>query len=96
MRKEWMPVKWSQIKVGTLVKIEKDTEFPADILLLKSSRDNGVAMVDTLNLDGESNLKEKAAFPKIQELDEQQIQDFDGEIHCEMPNENLEKWDANI
>jgi magnesium-transporting ATPase (P-type) len=52
-----MPRRWQDIQTGTLVKVDKDTEFPTDMFLLKSSRENGVAYVDTLNLDGESNLK---------------------------------------
>jgi magnesium-transporting ATPase (P-type) len=60
-----MPVKWDLLKTGTLVRVDKDSEFPADMFLLKSSRDSGTAYVHTLNLDGESNLKEKLAVPKI-------------------------------
>jgi P-type E1-E2 ATPase len=96
MRKEWMPVKWIDIKPGKLVKVEKDTEFPADMFILKSSKDSGIAFVDTLNLDGESNLKEKTSLPKIQDISDEDILNFDGEIYCDVPNENLEKWDANI
>ena len=91
-----MPKKWVEIKPGYLVKVEKDTEFPTDMFLLKSSKDSGIAYVDTLNLDGESNLKEKGSIPKIQEISDEDLLNFDGEIHCEGPNENLEKWDANI
>jgi len=47
--------------MGELIKIYKDEEFPADMLLLKSSKENGLAYVDTMNLDGETNLKEKNA-----------------------------------
>lgn len=96
MRKEWMPKKWIDIKTGQLVKVDKDTEFPTDMFILKSSKDSGVAYVDTLNLDGESSLKEKRTVPKIQEISDEDILNFDGEIHCDVPNENLEKWDANI
>jgi hypothetical protein len=41
MRREWMPTKWISIKMGTLVKVEKDTEFPADMFILKSAKDGG-------------------------------------------------------
>ena len=91
-----MPIRWERIKLGSLIKVEKDTEFPTDMFILKTARDAGNAYVDTINLDGESNLKEKFALPKIQELSDEQVLDFDGEIHCDLPNENLEKWDANI
>ena len=38
----------------------KDMEFPADLLLLSSQKD--IIYVDTMNLDGENNLKEKFVF----------------------------------
>lgn len=96
MRNEWMSRSWTDIKLGTLVKVEKDQEFPADMFLLKSSRDNGLAFIDTLNLDGESSLKEKSAVPFVQDLTDENLLGFDGEIACDVPNENLEKWDANL
>lgn len=52
--------KWKEIKVGDIVKVLKDYEFPADLLLLGSKKD--VVYVDTMNLDGETNLKEKFVF----------------------------------
>ena len=36
-----------------MIKVIKDEEFPADIVLLKSDKDSGIVFVDTMNLDGE-------------------------------------------
>lgn len=36
-----------------MIKILKNEEFPADIILLKSEKENGIVFVDTMNLDGE-------------------------------------------
>ena len=36
-----------------------DKEVPADVLLVKSSHPDGIVYIDTKNLDGETNLKEK-------------------------------------
>lgn len=47
--------------MGELIKVYKDEEFPADLLFMKSSKENGLAFVDTMNLDGETNLKERTA-----------------------------------
>lgn len=91
-----MQKQWYEIKLGTLVKVEKDTEFPSDMLLLKTSRDNGVAFVDTLNLDGESAMKQKQAIPAIQTLSDENAWGFDGELVCDEPNENLERWEGTI
>ena len=45
--------------MGDIVKIKKDTEFPADLLLLLASGGKDIVYVDTMNLDGETNLKDK-------------------------------------
>ncbi len=45
-------VKWSEVIVGDVCIIEKDQTFPADLLLLKSSLENGTAFIETASLDG--------------------------------------------
>jgi len=40
-----------------MVKILKEEEFPADIVLLKSDKDSGIVFVDTMNLDGEVSVR---------------------------------------
>jgi phospholipid-translocating ATPase len=57
-------VEWQNIKVGDIVKIDKDKEFPADLLLLQAAKGKDIVYVDTMNLDGETNLKEKYCFAK--------------------------------
>ena len=47
--------------------------------------------MSTMNLDGETNLKERKLPFFIEE-----IEDFSGYIECEEPNANLEHWDGNI
>jgi hypothetical protein len=47
-----------------------------------------------MNLDGETNLKER--FALIERLDDKSLANIKGFIICDAPNENLEKWDARI
>lgn len=50
---------------GQIIKVYKDEEVPADLLLLMTSlKENGLMHVDTINLDGENNLKEKYSLYK--------------------------------
>lgn len=82
--------------MGELIKVYKDEEFPADMVLLKSSKENGIAYIDTMNLDGETNLKERISPKDLQQLKDEDIHFLDGELTCDSPNESLEKWDGNI
>jgi P-type E1-E2 ATPase len=50
---------WSKVHVGMIVKIMQDQFFPADLVLLNSSAAQGIAYIETKNLDGETNLKHK-------------------------------------
>ena len=52
-------VRWGEIKIGDFVKVEENQFFPADMLVVKSTEDEGVCYVETKNLDGETNLKHK-------------------------------------
>lgn len=51
------PILWKDVKVGSIIKVEKDQEIPADILCLAAPKE--VVYVSTMNLDGETNLKER-------------------------------------
>lgn len=82
--------------MGDLVKIDKDQEFPADLLLLHASGGKDIVYVDTMNLDGETNLKEKYIFAKDQLPTLQACCDFQGHLVCDPPHESLEEWDGNI
>ncbi|CAO2830070.1 unnamed protein product [Amaranthus hypochondriacus] len=81
---------WRHLKVGDVVKIEKDEFFPADILLLSSSYEDAVCYVETMNLDGETNLKMKQALDVTASLlEDSSFKDFKATIRCEDPNANL-------
>ena len=81
---------WRHLKVGDIVKIEKDEFFPADILLLSSSYEDAVCYVETMNLDGETNLKMKQALDATTSLlEDLSFKDFKATIRCEDPNANL-------
>ena len=45
--------------MGDIVHLSCNEVIPADIILLHSSDDSGICHIDTSNLDGENNLKQR-------------------------------------
>lgn len=83
-------IEWRNLKVGNIVKVEKDQFFPADLLLLSSSYEDAICYVETMNLDGETNLKLKQALEATSFLHEDSnFRDFKALVRCEDPNANL-------
>ncbi|KAG9152886.1 hypothetical protein Leryth_012506 [Lithospermum erythrorhizon] len=81
---------WKNLRVGHIVKVEKDENFPADLLLLSSCYEDGICYVETMNLDGETNLKLKHSLDATSSLREDaQVKDFKATVKCEDPNANL-------
>ncbi|KAJ8470957.1 hypothetical protein OPV22_025300 [Ensete ventricosum] len=88
---------WQNIRVGDVVKVEKDQFFPADLLLLSSSYEDGICYVETMNLDGETNLKVKRSLEVTLALDDDEaFRDFTATIKCEDPNPNLYTFVGNF
>lgn len=87
--------KWKEIQVGEIIKIHASETLPCDIVLLSTSDPTGVAYVQTVNLDGESNLKTR--YAKQETLykmpDKEKVS---GLIKCEKPNRNIYGFHANM
>ncbi|KAK7259700.1 hypothetical protein RIF29_25313 [Crotalaria pallida] len=89
---EFIDKKWKDIRVGEIIKIKANETIPCDIVLLSTSDPTGVAYVQTINLDGESNLKTRYAK---QETHSEKGR-FNGLIKCEKPNRNIYGFQANM
>jgi P-type E1-E2 ATPase len=87
-------IKTGSIKVGDLVKVEKGQPFPADLLLLNTSYEDGICYVETSSLDGfvnvlilivsESGLKLKTALQQTSHIKRvEELCKIGGEIRCE-------------
>ncbi|XP_042498744.1 probable phospholipid-transporting ATPase 8 isoform X3 [Macadamia integrifolia] len=87
--------RWKNLRVGDLVRVEKDEFFPADLLLLSSSYDDGICYVETMNLDGETNLKVKRCLEATAALHDD-FSKFKAIVKCEDPNEHLYSFIGNF
>ncbi|XP_072897346.1 phospholipid-transporting ATPase IF isoform X2 [Hemitrygon akajei] len=85
------------IRVGDIVKIEKDQTFPTDLVLLSSDRANGTCYVTTASLDGETNLKTHRAVPEIAKLQTVfQLDNLRAVITCHQPEPDLYRFVGQI
>lgn len=60
--------KWKDVQVGDILKIDTDEWIPADIVLIAVDGSNSEAFVETMALDGETNLKPKYLHPELSKL----------------------------
>jgi phospholipid-transporting ATPase len=90
-------VKWIDIKVGDVVRVQSEEPFPADLVLLASSEPEGLCYIETANLDGETNLKIKQAIPETSHLvSSAELARLGGRIRSEQPNSSLYTYEATL
>ena len=95
--KEFQDIPSKQLRVGDIVCIYEDELIPADIALLSSSDPRGITFVNTMNLDGETNLKDKMALVTTAGIaDGVNLSEYKGSMECDLPNENLNGWNCNL
>ncbi|XP_015256503.1 PREDICTED: probable phospholipid-transporting ATPase VB [Cyprinodon variegatus] len=88
--KRYVERRWKDVQVGDFVKVLCNEIIPADLLLLYSSDPNGVCHIETANLDGETNLKQRTVVSGICPLNPGfEPESFNAVVVCEKPNINL-------
>ena len=92
--KEFEERKWKEIRQGSLLKVNKNEQFPVDLFLVTSSNPDGVVFVDTANLDGETNLKDKNVPFLGSGIDF--ATSLKGKLFCDKANPQLEEWDGEV
>jgi phospholipid-translocating ATPase len=93
----WVPVRWRQIKVGDIIRLTRDDPVPADIVLLHSDGENGLAYVETMALDGETNLKSKQVLHALEGCNTiENIARRNAEFVVEDPNAELYNFEGRV
>ncbi|CAN8101972.1 unnamed protein product [Discula destructiva] len=94
---QWKQAAWKDLGVGDVIKLCRDEDIPADLILLHADGENGLAYVETMALDGETNLKSKQVLSVFQDCRTMQ-----GLVACqaafvvEDPNADLYGFDGRV
>uniref|UniRef100_A0A8C3VUG9 Phospholipid-transporting ATPase n=1 Tax=Catagonus wagneri TaxID=51154 RepID=A0A8C3VUG9_9CETA len=84
---------WKDVRVGDFIHMQCNEIIPADILLLFSSDPSGICHLETANLDGETNLKQRRVVKGFSQQEVHfQPERFHNTIVCEKPNNHLNRF----
>lgn len=89
----FVPKRWKEVQVGEVLRVVANETLPCDMVLLSTSDPTGVAYVQTINLDGESNLKTRYAKQETMPTPPEALA---GVIKCEKPNRNIYGFLATV
>ncbi|EAT35270.1 AAEL012549-PA, partial [Aedes aegypti] len=90
-----MDIRCQDIRQGDIVRTSRDCDIPCDLVLLKSSDENGKCFVTTANLDGETNLKTMMVPKGMPDLSEDKLHTL-GRIECELPRTDLYTFNGRL
>ena len=104
---QWIDIKSGNLKIGEIVLMKQNSVFPADLILIDSNLNEGLAYIETGTLDGEKTLKQRISPKatggklKIQETSSEEAHysnDFkcEGKVFCSPPNYQLTNITATM
>ncbi|QID87298.1 drs2 neo1 protein [Saccharomyces pastorianus] len=90
--------KWEKLRVGDFVLLTQDDWIPADLLLLTCDGENNECFVETMALDGETNLKSKQPHPELNKLTKAAsgLANINAQVTVEDPNIDLYNFEGNL
>lgn len=91
-------IKWRDVRVGHVLRVDDEELFPADLLCLYSALPDHACFIKTTNLDGESNLKIRRPVDlrEAAPSEESDVMQIRASLECEPPNANLHKFQGRL
>ncbi|KAF9365034.1 hypothetical protein BGX34_011602 [Mortierella sp. NVP85] len=89
-------IKWRNVAVGDILRVDQNGWVPADLILLHSAGPDGGCFVETAALDGETNLKQRQALKVTNDAirSPEDIATFKACAHTEQPNQDLYNFEG--
>ncbi|KAK3358928.1 hypothetical protein B0T25DRAFT_588001 [Lasiosphaeria hispida] len=94
----WSRTEWQEVRVGDIIRLQRDDSVPADMVLLHATGPNGMAYIETMALDGETNLKSKQACPLLVKHcnSTSGMASCEAEVVSEDPNLDLYNYEGKV
>ncbi|KAI5475468.1 phospholipid-translocating ATPase [Pseudohyphozyma bogoriensis] len=87
---KWERTLWKKLEVGDVVLLKEDDQIPADLIVLSTSDPEGLCFVETKNLDGETNLKQRKCLKATMGIaSEEDVEKSRFSVDAEEPTANL-------
>lgn len=95
---ELYKTRWKDVKVGDIVHLNEGDWVPADIVLLAVDSNETEAFVETMALDGETNLKSKFAHPELSKHASKvvSLKNINSIVTVEDPNPDLYNFEGHF
>ncbi|KAH9913379.1 phospholipid-translocating P-type ATPase [Amylocystis lapponica] len=86
----WQRTLWKKLEVGDVVLLRENEQVPADIVVLSTSDPDDMCYVETKNLDGETNLKQRKSVRSTASItSEEDVERASFVLDSEPPHQNL-------
>ncbi|TGZ55144.1 hypothetical protein CRM22_010471 [Opisthorchis felineus] len=92
----YVDTRWESILPGDFVRLHTNEMIPADVLLLHSSNVAGICHIETANLDGESNLKQRELLDRQCSKEAFSPLSFTFPAEVESPSSELYKFNGKL
>lgn len=94
----YIKVPWKNVKVGDIIHLSCNEVIPADILLLWASDEQGTCYIETANLDGENNLKQRQVVRGASSFQKDSFLPplFRSIIECDLPNNKIYRFHGSL
>lgn len=103
IQKEFISVKWKDLKVGHIIKVIRDEIVPADIVVLETLNPNHICYVDESSINGifDIFITKKACndtrSPVMKQVNiSDYIKNIKGQIKYDQPNIDMSKFDGRL